>query len=140
MKEVIQGVCIKGDRCCVVGRPIPDDESHDCDAMGCSSVEHVLWRGTYEDETPTTADETFAYEVTDGKLIAILKAENERLRQQLAEAHKLLLSVDVFFDDTGAETMQPYEGGRFQWSRRRDDLIAQQGQSPGSDSPEKTHD
>lgn len=57
MKEVILGVSIKNDQCVVVGRPIADDETHDCDAMGCSSIEHVLWRGSYEVETKGLTDE-----------------------------------------------------------------------------------
>lgn len=28
----------------IIGQPVPDDESHNCDAMGCSSVSHVLER------------------------------------------------------------------------------------------------
>lgn len=28
----------------IIGQPNPDDESHNCDAMGCSSVSHVLER------------------------------------------------------------------------------------------------
>lgn len=28
----------------IIGQPIPDDESHNCDAMGCTSVSHVLER------------------------------------------------------------------------------------------------
>lgn len=28
----------------VCGYPLPDDEKHDCDQMGCSSVSHVLYR------------------------------------------------------------------------------------------------
>lgn len=28
----------------ITGIPDEDDEEHNCDAMGCSSVEHVLYR------------------------------------------------------------------------------------------------
>jgi hypothetical protein len=28
----------------IIGRPDPDDESHNCDALGCSSVAHVIAR------------------------------------------------------------------------------------------------
>lgn len=30
----------------VCGTPEPDDESHDCDAMGCSTFSHVVYRST----------------------------------------------------------------------------------------------
>lgn len=34
----------------VTGDPIDEDKcEHNCDAMGCTSVSHVIWRGTYED-------------------------------------------------------------------------------------------
>lgn len=55
---VIAGVAIKGDRSVVVGVPahyhhLPEDHElqHNCDEMGCTSVEHVLWRGSYQDES-----------------------------------------------------------------------------------------
>jgi hypothetical protein len=28
----------------ILGTPKEDDENHNCDAMGCNSVEHVLFR------------------------------------------------------------------------------------------------
>ena len=28
----------------ITGTPEEDDESHNCDAMGCGSVDHVLYR------------------------------------------------------------------------------------------------
>lgn len=34
----------------IIGQPIPDDESHKCDAMGCSSVSHVLERRPLQED------------------------------------------------------------------------------------------
>ena len=33
-----------GDEVVITGFPDEDDESHNCDVMGCSSVSHVLYR------------------------------------------------------------------------------------------------
>lgn len=30
----------------VIGMPDEDDETHNCDHMGCSSVSHVIYRGS----------------------------------------------------------------------------------------------
>jgi len=59
---VIQAVYTRGGKALVCGRPgtysnLPDedDRHHNCDAMGCSSIEHVLWRGPLTvDEPPET--------------------------------------------------------------------------------------
>lgn len=50
----------------VCGTPVADDPRHDCDSMGCSSVSHVLWRGTMRAfvETMTAAAEAHETEVT----------------------------------------------------------------------------
>lgn len=60
MSEVIQGVAVNGCQCVVVGEPSDVEGVHDCDAMGCSSVEHVLWRGEYENESTLPTDEQIA--------------------------------------------------------------------------------
>ena len=36
----------------VCGPPNPKEGAHDCDAMGCSSVSHVAWRGHVDDLWP----------------------------------------------------------------------------------------
>lgn len=33
----------------ITGTPNEDDESHNCDVMGCSSVRHVIFRSMYND-------------------------------------------------------------------------------------------
>ena len=37
-------VCVKGNQISVFGMPVSDE--HNCDEMGCSSVEHAIVRGT----------------------------------------------------------------------------------------------
>lgn len=53
---VIQLVAVKGGRAVVIGIPahyskLPEDHpwQHNCDANGCTSVEHMLWRGPVQD-------------------------------------------------------------------------------------------
>lgn len=41
----------------VLGTPESDDETHNCDAMGCSSVSHVLFRLPLAHHTPSTTVE-----------------------------------------------------------------------------------
>lgn len=41
----VEGVYIKGDQLVVVGEPDEQIE-HNCDAMGCGSLDHVLFRCT----------------------------------------------------------------------------------------------
>lgn len=38
----IFSVEIDGEKAIVWGAPEPDDESHDCDAMGCPSIAHIV--------------------------------------------------------------------------------------------------
>lgn len=40
----ITGVFVSDDEIVVTGEPDEDDESHNCDEMGCSSVSHVIFR------------------------------------------------------------------------------------------------
>lgn len=40
----IEGVFASEDEIVVTGIPDEDDETHNCNAMGCSSVSHVLFR------------------------------------------------------------------------------------------------
>lgn len=40
----------------VLGQPDHDDESHNCDAMGCSSVSHVLVRLPLAEAFPPSAE------------------------------------------------------------------------------------
>lgn len=46
-KEIVavQGVFINGSDIVVTGCPDCDDEAHNCDDMGCGSIEHILLRG-----------------------------------------------------------------------------------------------
>ena len=37
-------VMVSVDQLIVIGDPDEDDETHNCDHMGCSSVNHVLYR------------------------------------------------------------------------------------------------
>jgi hypothetical protein len=47
----VHGIFVKeGNEIVVVGQPDEDDESHNCDFMGCSSVEHVIYRAKVTDE------------------------------------------------------------------------------------------
>lgn len=65
---VIQLVAVKNGRACVIGIPahyskLPEDHpwQHNCDANGCTSVEHMLWRGSVQDEStaqPPLSDST----------------------------------------------------------------------------------
>lgn len=49
-RQVIQSVYTRSGKAVVCGIP---DESHNCDEMACSSVEHILWRGPHiVDEKP----------------------------------------------------------------------------------------
>lgn len=55
---VIQLVAIQDGRAVVVGIPphysqLPEDHpwQHNCDANGCTTVEHILWRGPVQDES-----------------------------------------------------------------------------------------
>jgi hypothetical protein len=44
------GVYLHKETIVVTGDPVNEDEcDHSCDAMGCTSVSHVLWRGSYEE-------------------------------------------------------------------------------------------
>lgn len=42
-------VILHGNKAILVGSPDSDDESHDCDRMGCSTVVHVLARLPFVD-------------------------------------------------------------------------------------------
>lgn len=44
----IEGVYVKGNQLIVVGEPDEQIE-HNCDAMGCGSLDHVLYRATIPD-------------------------------------------------------------------------------------------
>ena len=44
--ENVDGVFISDSEIVITGIPDEDDEEHDCDDMGCSSVSHVLFRAT----------------------------------------------------------------------------------------------
>ena len=42
----VEKVLVCGNEIMIIGQPEDsDDESHNCDQMGCSSIEHVLYRG-----------------------------------------------------------------------------------------------
>ena len=41
----VTGVYIKDHRIVVCGTPDEDDDVHNCDDMGCGSINHVLFRG-----------------------------------------------------------------------------------------------
>lgn len=41
-KGVVTGIYVSADEIVVCGIPNEDDEEHNCDQMGCSSVSHVL--------------------------------------------------------------------------------------------------
>lgn len=41
----VTGVYVKNGHIVVCGIPDEDDEEHNCDYMGCSSMSHVLFRG-----------------------------------------------------------------------------------------------
>lgn len=43
----VTGVFRKGNEIVVCGVPDPDDETHNCDYMGCGSVSCVLLRGCF---------------------------------------------------------------------------------------------
>jgi TATA-box binding protein (TBP) (component of TFIID and TFIIIB) len=45
----IDSVFISDGKIVITGWPDEDDESHNCDAMGCSSVSHVIFRADYTD-------------------------------------------------------------------------------------------
>lgn len=42
--DTVEGVFISDREIIITGIPDEDDENHNCDAMGCSSVSHVLFR------------------------------------------------------------------------------------------------
>lgn len=42
--EDVDGVFVSDGEIVVTGQPKEDDENHDCNVMGCSSVSHVLFR------------------------------------------------------------------------------------------------
>ena len=48
-KEVknISSVFMCGNEIVITGTPVDEDEKHNCDEMGCSSVEHILLRGQF---------------------------------------------------------------------------------------------
>jgi len=60
------------DEIVVIGWPGEDDESHDCDEMGCSSVSHVLYR----------FPKATLYKL-ESRWLAALRRENERLAKEL---------------------------------------------------------
>lgn len=41
----VDGVFIGKGEIVITGIPDSEDETHNCDAMGCSSVSHVIFRG-----------------------------------------------------------------------------------------------
>ena len=42
----VEKVLVRGNEIMIIGWPQDgDDENHNCDQMGCSSIEHVLYRG-----------------------------------------------------------------------------------------------
>ena len=43
----VGSVFVFGNEIVITGVPDSDDEVHNCDAMGCNSVEHVLLRGQF---------------------------------------------------------------------------------------------
>ena len=43
----VTGVYRKDGQIVICGIPDEDNEIHDCDYMGCSSISHVLFRGYY---------------------------------------------------------------------------------------------
>lgn len=46
-KEIkgVHGVFIRGTEIILTGCPAEDDEGHNCDEMGCGSLEHIIFRG-----------------------------------------------------------------------------------------------
>ena len=46
-KEIkgVQGAFIRGSEIVITGRPEEDDKNHNCDEMGCGSLEHIIFRG-----------------------------------------------------------------------------------------------
>jgi hypothetical protein len=40
----VDGIFIGKGEIVITGSPISDDENHNCDMMGCSSISHVLYR------------------------------------------------------------------------------------------------
>lgn len=46
-KEVTASVYVKGREIVITGTP-EEDSAHNCDHMGCGSIEHVLYRGKLE--------------------------------------------------------------------------------------------
>jgi hypothetical protein len=40
----------------ITGQPAPDDERHNCDALGCSSVSHVIFRQRLAAAPPNPAE------------------------------------------------------------------------------------
>jgi hypothetical protein len=46
----VTGVFVSDDEIVVTGEPDDDDENHNCDEMGCSSVSHVIFRANFKTE------------------------------------------------------------------------------------------
>lgn len=46
-KEIrgVQSVFMRGPEIIITGCPEEDDENHNCDEMGCGSLEHIIFRG-----------------------------------------------------------------------------------------------
>ena len=43
----VEAVYISGNEIIITGAPDDNDEGHNCDEMGCSSLEHILLRGCF---------------------------------------------------------------------------------------------
>lgn len=91
----IQCVAVKNGQAVVIGVPaqyphLPDDHPwhHNCDAMGCSSVEHMLWRGPVQDESTAVPPSALppplgvAVRIVDGEKYVSL-GDYDRLRNAL---------------------------------------------------------
>jgi hypothetical protein len=114
---VIQAVYTRAGKALVCGRPgtyndLPDDDErhHNCDAMGCSSIEHVLWRGplTVDEpsvetgegrESPDSVSVDAAANLIEGIAERHPRALNEQERGHLMDAAWLLR-------ETGARLME----------------------------------
>lgn len=51
-KEIknVEGVYVSDNEIVITGIPDPDDEKHNCDTLGCSSVSHVLFRAKFNNK------------------------------------------------------------------------------------------
>lgn len=80
--------CLLGShRLLVLGRPDPNDESHDCDAMGCSSVgSHVLERISAIE----AAQELYRLRERVEKMTAELLTSEEAIVRRIASAVSLV--------------------------------------------------